>query len=60
MRARTAVIRPPDTRTVIRAPGTTAVPPLRGVIVTRAVLAATTGTAWVEAADELVAGWAAP
>jgi hypothetical protein len=49
------VIRPPDTRTVIPAPGTTRVPPLRGVMVTRAVLAATTGVAWVEAAEELVA-----
>jgi len=59
-RARTAVIRPSDTRTVIPAPGATPVPPSRGVIITCAVLAATTVVECVEPADELVAGWAAP
>jgi hypothetical protein len=54
------VIRPPEARTVIPAPGTTRVRPSRGVIITRAVLAATTVVEGLEAAGELVTGWAAP
>ena len=54
------MIRPPDARTVIPALGTTWVPPSRGVIVTRAALTATTVVDRVEAAGELVTGWAEP
>src|SRR3954447_11441180 len=41
-RARTPVTRPPIARTVIPAPGATCVPPSPGVIISPAVLAATT------------------
>ena len=45
---------------MIPALGTTRVPPSRGVIVTRAALTATTVVDRVEAAGELLTGWAAP